>query len=641
MNSFSIRTKILALGIILPLVLVSLLFGLFYFHSESTALNAFIDKARAICLTAESTREEMEDKWAQGLFSRGQLRQWMQNGEQQKIIAAVPVVSAWQAAMKKSEEGEYTFRTPKFQPRNPANQPDPLEARALEAFQQGVSEYYEIDEAQNAVRYFRPVVLSQTCMNCHGDPTDSQEYWGNDQGLDPTGARMENWEVGEVHGAFEVIQSLDSAQAMVAGAMFKGGMTVLAGMAIYILLFVFFISRTFIQPLNRTVAMISGLEKGDLDHRLQMERKDEIGILAGSLDRFADNLKHEVLTAFQRLADGDFTFKAQGLIAAPLTRANTSLNQLVSELQQVGERINGRSAEVADSSQALSQGATEQAASLEEISASLHELTSQTKKNADNAGLADRLTGQVQGSAQNGNQQMQQMVAAMADINDSGQNISKIIKVIDEIAFQTNLLALNAAVEAARAGVHGKGFAVVAEEVRNLAGRSAKAAQETAELIEGSLAKAKNGAEIAEHTAKALKEIVQGIGKITDLAGEIATASNEQAEGIDQINIGISQIDQVTQQNTATAEESAAAAEDLSGQAVRLHTMLSRFKLESSRILAPPPTATPAQRPSYSPEKSAAAQKREPAKKEEWGTSGPSSSPPEMIALDDDEFGRY
>jgi methyl-accepting chemotaxis protein len=412
-------------------------------------------------------------------------------------------------------------------------------------------------------------------------------------------------------------------------------------MAIYILLFVFFISRTFIQPLNRTVAMISGLEKGDLDHRLQMERKDEIGILAGSLDRFADNLKHEVLTAFQRLADGDFTFKAQGLIAAPLARANTSLNQLVSELQQVGERINGRSAEVADSSQALSQGATEQAASLEEISASLHELTSQTKKNADNAGLADRLTGQVQGSAQNGNQQMQQMVAAMADINDSGQNISKIIKVIDEIAFQTNLLALNAAVEAARAGVHGKGFAVVAEEVRNLAGRSAKAAQETAELIEGSLAKAKNGAEIAEHTAKALKEIVQGIGKITDLAGEIATASNEQAEGIDQINIGISQIDQVTQQNTATAEESAAAAEDLSGQAVRLHTMLSRFKLESSRILAPPPTATPAQRPSYSPEKSAAAQKREPAKKEEWGTSGPSSSPPEMIALDDDEFGRY
>ncbi len=329
------------------------------------------------------------------------------------------------------------------------------------------------------------------------------------------------------------------------------------------------------------------------------------------------------------------------MIAAPLARANTSLNQLVSELQQVGERINGRSAEVADSSQALSQGATEQAASLEEISASLHELTSQTKKNADNAGLADRLTGQVQGSAQNGNQQMQQMVAAMADINDSGQNISKIIKVIDEIAFQTNLLALNAAVEAARAGVHGKGFAVVAEEVRNLAGRSAKAAQETAELIEGSLAKAKNGAEIAEHTAKALKEIVQGIGKITDLAGEIATASNEQAEGIDQINIGISQIDQVTQQNTTTAEESAAAAEDLSGQAVRLHTMLSRFKLESSRILAPPPTATPAQRPSYSPEKSAAAPKREPAKKEEWGTSGPSGSPPEMIALDDDEFGRY
>jgi len=138
--------------------------------------------------------------------------------------------------------------------------------------------------------------------------------------------------------------------------------------------------------------------------------------------------------------------------------------------------------------------------------------------------------------------------------------------------------------------------------------------------------------------ARALEAFQQGV---TDLAGEIATASNEQAEGIDQINIGISQIDQVTQQNTATAEESAAAAEDLSGQAVRLHTMLSRFKLENARPLAPPPTATPAQRPSSSPEKSAAPQKRKTAKKEEWGTSGTSSSPPEMIALDDDEFGRY
>ncbi|WP_305045222.1 methyl-accepting chemotaxis protein [Geoalkalibacter sp.] len=631
MTNLSLRAKVLTIGIVLPALLVATLFVLHYQKTRAATLEGFVAKARAICLTAESAREEMEQKWRMGLFSREMLRLWAEAGEHDKVLAAVPVVSAWRAAMLKAEEGDYRFRTPKFQPRNPQNQPDALEARALQAFAQGAKEYHEIDAQQNAVRFFRPVVLSETCMNCHGDPALSRQYWGNDRGLDPTGAPMEGWKTGEIHGAFEVIQSLDEADAAMASAMLLGGGAVLLGLGAYALLFTLFMTRALVRPLRQTVDMLAGLEKGDLDRRLNLRRGDEIGVLARALDAFADNLKHEVLTAFQKLAAGDFTFIARGLIRAPLAQANASLNQLMAEIREVGEKIKLRSAEVADSSQTLSQGATEQAASLEQISASLHQVTAQTKSNADSAGLARGLTEEMQQSAAHGSRQMQEMVAAMGDINASGQNISKIIRVIDEIAFQTNLLALNAAVEAARAGQHGKGFAVVAEEVRNLAARSAKAARETAELIEGSLDKARNGARIAERTAQSLSEIVSGIGKIADLTAEIATASNEQAEGIGQINIGISQIDQVTQQNTATAEESAAASEELSGQAAHLHRMLARFCLsgESRNGAAPPALAAPPVPPAD----------------EHWGGAAPrvrsAKAEQSFIALDDEEFGRY
>jgi methyl-accepting chemotaxis protein len=295
---------------------------------------------------------------------------------------------------------------------------------------------------------------------------------------------------------------------------------------------------------------------------------------------------NEASECLREMAKGNLDVEVKGdymgdhaVIKDNLNATLASLNDIMNQVSVAADQVATGARQVSDSSQYLSQAATESASSLEEITASMHELTSQTNMNAENATQANQLAAQARVSAEKGEEQMSNMVKAMNDINESAASISKIIKAIDEIAFQTNLLALNAAVEAARAGKHGKGFTVVAEEVRNLAQRSAAAAKETAEMIEGSIKKTGVGTRIAEDTSRALEEIVSGATKVTDLIGEIASASKEQAQGIGQINQGLSQVDQVTQQVTASAEESASASEELSSQSLQLKQMLDKFNL--------------------------------------------------------------
>ncbi len=343
-----------------------------------------------------------------------------------------------------------------------------------------------------------------------------------------------------------------------------------------------------IKPIRSVQNMAMEMSLGHLDNRLHMNRSDEIGQMANAMDDFADDLQNQVVEALKRLGNGDLTFAIepkdnQDQIRGAIKKLVVDLNQMMAQILTAGDQIDSGSHQISDSAQSLSLGASKSAAALEQIGASISQMADQTKHSAQNAGQANSLsTGAVE-QAQNGNQQMEAMVRAMDDIKASGESISRIIKVIDEIAFQTNLLALNAAVEAARAGQHGKGFAVVAEEVRNLAARSAKAAEETTGLIESSVEKTNNGAQIADQTAAALNEIVESVTKVSDLVHGIATASNEQAQGISQINQGLEQIDQVIQQNTAAAEESAATSEELSSQASYLKEMLSRFKLNQQQ----------------------------------------------------------
>ncbi len=262
------------------------------------------------------------------------------------------------------------------------------------------------------------------------------------------------------------------------------------------------------------------------------------------------------------------------------------LSAVADSLQAGALQTTAAAGQVSSASQQLAEGSTEQAASLEETSASLEEISSMTKRNAENAQRAKDLAGSARQAADTGVADMNAMKTAMSDIKSSSDDIAKIIKTIDEIAFQTNILALNAAVEAARAGEAGAGFAVVADEVRNLAQRAAQAAKETAGKIEGAITKTAQGVQISQKVGTSLEEIVTRSRQVDELVVEIATASTEQNQGIGQVTQAVSQMDQVTQKNAANAEESASAAEELNAQAIAMQENVGQLLALAGRAEA-------------------------------------------------------
>ncbi|WP_457573399.1 methyl-accepting chemotaxis protein [Desulfolithobacter sp.] len=569
-RNLSIQWKILGIALFGPLIISLVLAWQRIDDIRQGAVEAIISKSAGIVLMAEATRDRMANKLQLGVITP------LDQLDPSLVVEAVPIITAMQVAADKASEAGYTFRVPTMEPRNPDNAPSEIERQVLEEIERNNLDQKIIIE-KNQVRYFKPVRLTKECLYCHGEPKGS---------LDPTGHKKEGWEVGDIHGAFEIISSLDAANRAVTRAKWTVFISTVAILSIISLIAWFILKSSVIRPLSEATNFLQKVADGDMTATIEAKSNDEIGAMVQNLNKMVLQLRNVI-----REISGTGT---------TLLKSSGELGLLADEFVAGAEKTAQRTRAVASAAEEMSANMSTVAAATEEASTNISLVATATDEMSSNInGIVDS-TEKAKQITKSAVDEAGSATEKVDELGRAAMEIGKVTETITEISEQTNLLALNATIEAARAGEAGKGFAVVANEIKELAKQTAEATGEIKTRID-SIQNSTNA------TVRQIQQITSVINEVDEIVATIVTAveeqsmtTNEIAENISQASIGIQEvtenvaqvsavsdevaqdINEVSQASVATSQGSARMKESaakLTGLAQQLQKMMSRFKI--------------------------------------------------------------